>query len=104
VEHWNRLPRKLWNLLLQRFSRPDWTPSCAIHCREPALAEELDSMLSRGSLQPLRFCDTSTDSWILSPEENICTAEHHQVISEHKEIVLTLFYKPTIIPNKLHIK
>jgi len=33
TEHWNRLPRELWNLLLWRYSRPAWTRSCAACCR-----------------------------------------------------------------------
>lgn len=31
-------PEKLWCLLLWRYTRPAWTLSCAIYCREPALA------------------------------------------------------------------
>lgn len=39
-EHWNRLPRvRLWNFLLCRYSEHVWMCSCAICCREPALAD-----------------------------------------------------------------
>ena len=37
TEHWKRLPGGLWILLLWRYSRPAWTPTCAACCREPAL-------------------------------------------------------------------
>jgi len=35
TEPWNRLPRRLWSLLLWRYSRPTWTRSCAACCRRP---------------------------------------------------------------------
>jgi len=38
TEHWNRLPNKLCSLLLWKYSRPIWTPTCATYCREAALA------------------------------------------------------------------
>ena len=37
MEHWNRLPREVVLLLLWRYSRPAWMPTCAICCRELAL-------------------------------------------------------------------
>ena len=37
MEHWNRLPERLWSLLLSRDSRPGWTPTRATFCREPVL-------------------------------------------------------------------
>jgi len=41
TEHWNRLPGRLWSLLLWRYSRSSWTPTCAacysLCCREAAL-------------------------------------------------------------------
>jgi len=33
TEHWNRLPGRLWSLLLWRCSRPAWIRSCAAYCR-----------------------------------------------------------------------
>jgi len=33
MEHWNRLPRGLWSLLLWRYSKPTWMRSCAACCR-----------------------------------------------------------------------
>jgi len=39
TETWNRLPRKLWSLLLWRYSKPAWTLFFATYCREPALAQ-----------------------------------------------------------------
>ena len=35
-------PERLWNLCLLRYLRPVWMPTCAIYCREPALAGWLD--------------------------------------------------------------
>jgi len=29
MEHWNRLPERLWSLLLWRCSSPTWMPTCA---------------------------------------------------------------------------
>lgn len=34
---------------------------------------------------------TSAYSWILSPEEKVCTVEHHLVTFEQEEIPFTLF-------------
>jgi len=31
-------PERLWSLLLWRYSRPIWTPTCVTYCRVPALA------------------------------------------------------------------
>ena len=31
-------PERLWSLLLWRYSRPTWTPTCATCCSKPALA------------------------------------------------------------------
>jgi len=33
TEHWNRLPRRLWSLLLWRYSRSSWTSSSTPYCR-----------------------------------------------------------------------
>jgi len=33
TEHWNRLPRRLWILLLWRYSKPAWTRSSAACCK-----------------------------------------------------------------------
>jgi len=52
-----QVAQRLWRLLLQRCSRSVWMPTCAIYCRVPALAGELDSMTSGGPFQPLSFCD-----------------------------------------------
>ena len=41
TEHWNRLPRRLWILLLWRYSRPAWTRSCAACCRWPCFGREV---------------------------------------------------------------
>lgn len=37
IKHWNKLPRRLRSLLLWKYSRPVWIPSCEIYCRKPAL-------------------------------------------------------------------
>ena len=60
TEHWNSCPGRLWSLLVWRPSRPAWTPTCATWSREPALAGGLDTMISRGSFQPLQFYDSMT--------------------------------------------
>jgi len=33
TEHWNRLPREVWSLLVWRYSIPAWTSSCVSCCR-----------------------------------------------------------------------
>ena len=38
TENRNRLPERLCNLLLRRYSRPTWVPPCVTCCREAALA------------------------------------------------------------------
>ena len=48
-------PERLWILLLWRHS---WMLTCTTWSREPALAERLDSVVSRGPFQPLQFCDS----------------------------------------------
>jgi len=53
MEHWN-----MWSLLLWRYSKPTWTHTFATWAREPALAGVLDMMISRGTFQPLKFCDS----------------------------------------------
>ena len=45
TEQWNRLP-SLWGLLLWRYSRLTWMPVCGSNCKESALAEGLDSVMS----------------------------------------------------------
>jgi len=51
-------PERLWRLLLWKYSRPIWMCICATCYREPALAGELDSMISWGPFQTLQFCDS----------------------------------------------
>lgn len=46
---------RLWTLLLWRYSKLIWTPTCVTSCREPALAGALCSMVYWGSFQPLQF-------------------------------------------------
>jgi len=48
-------PERLWSLLLWR--RPIWTPACVTYSKEPPVAEGLDSMISGGPFQCLRFCE-----------------------------------------------
>lgn len=50
-------PKRLWRLLLWRYSRPIWMLTCANHCKEPVLVGGLDSMISWDLFQPLWFCD-----------------------------------------------
>lgn len=38
IEHWNRLPERLWSLLLWRYLKS----TCITSCNEPALAGGLD--------------------------------------------------------------
>ena len=39
---------RLWSVFLWRYSKPAWTLSSVTYCREPALAQGLDLMISRG--------------------------------------------------------
>ena len=50
-------PEGRWSLLLWRYSRPIWMPTCATCCRVPAVTSGLD-LISWGPFQPLQFCDT----------------------------------------------
>lgn len=49
----------LWSVLLWRYSRHAWMPTCAACYREPALVEWMDLMIPKGPLQLLQiwFCD-----------------------------------------------
>lgn len=49
-------PERVGSLLLWRYLKPIRMLSCATCCREPALAEGLDMMISRGPFEPLQFC------------------------------------------------
>ena len=53
MEHWNRLPRGIVESPVETHMG-----SCVTYCREPTFAGGLDSMISRGPLQPLQFCDS----------------------------------------------
>lgn len=44
---------RAWRFLLWRKSKPTWMLSFATHCREPVLAERVDSMVSGGPFQSL---------------------------------------------------
>jgi len=44
--------------LLWKYSKPTWTLSCVTYCRQPALAEGLDQMISGIPFLPLQFCDS----------------------------------------------
>jgi len=58
MEPWNGLLREVVSRFW-RYSRPVWMPTCVACCRGPAcFAAELNS-ISRGSFQPLQFCDSS---------------------------------------------
>jgi len=50
---------RLWSLLICRYSRSVWMPTCAACYREPALVEWMDLMIPKGPLQLLQiwFCD-----------------------------------------------
>jgi len=39
TEQCNKMPREVVESPLWRYSKPTWTLSCVIYCREPALAE-----------------------------------------------------------------
>ena len=52
TEHWNRLSKMVVEPPLEIF-KTCLDVSCAIYCREPALAGWLDLMLSRDPFQPL---------------------------------------------------
>ena len=72
TEQWNKCPESLWSLLLWRlFSRPAWIPMYATYPREPALAEWLDQMTSRGSFQPLWFCVIQVCAALLLKNESV---------------------------------
>ena len=56
--YWNWLPRRLWSLLLWRYSKSACTPSCVTCSRELALAERLDKTICGGHFHPLWFRDS----------------------------------------------
>jgi len=56
TEHWNRLHKGLWSLLLWRYSKSVWTWPCAACCRQPCfgrgvgLADPQRSVPTRATL------------------------------------------------------
>jgi len=46
MEHWNMLPREVVVSPPMENSRPAWMPTCVTYCKEPTLAEELNSVIS----------------------------------------------------------
>jgi len=58
MEHWNRFPKRLWILLLWRYSRPAWTRSSAACCRRPCFGRVIGLDDPQRSLQPQTFCDS----------------------------------------------
>mgnify|MGYP001864532073 CR=1 FL=1 len=46
MEHWNRLPREAVESPSMEIFGTFWMPTCVTYCRVPALAGDLDSMIS----------------------------------------------------------
>jgi len=60
IEHCNRLPIEVVETPSMEIFKTIWMSTSVTSWREPALAEELDSMTSAGPFQHLQFCDSVT--------------------------------------------
>lgn len=52
VKQWNRFPEWLWNLLLKKYSKLNWTVSEEPGGAGPALRRAVDQTTSQGPFQP----------------------------------------------------